>query len=300
MDKLEAIRVFIEVAKQKSFVAASQHLAMSAPAVTRAIAQLEQGLGVSLLNRTTRNVRLSDAGLRFLTDAKRIVEDLEEAEAAAAGVYAEPKGMLTVTSPVLFGEKHVMPIITEYLTLYPEMSVRAMNYDRITHLLEEEMHIAIRIGHLKDSNLYATQVGQILRLHCASPTYLKKHTPPKQPSDLQQHQIIFSTSPDSTPIWRFNNKGKTEHIKLSPRLYCNQIGASISAALQGHGIVRALSYQVSEHLQQGDLKTVLDEFQEAPLPVNVVRIEGKRSNAKIRSFLDLAISRLQENKIINP
>lgn len=299
MDKLEAMQVFIEVAKQSSFVGASEQLNLSAPAVTRSIAALEASLDVKLFNRTTRHVKLTEAGNRFLVDARRILEDLEEAEAAATGIYTTPKGTLTITAPVLFGEKHVMPVITEYLTNNPKVSVKAVFSDRITSLLEEELDIAIRIGHLKDSNLYATQVGHVRRMVCGSPEYFANHGTPATPAELSQHSIIFSGTYESSPIWRFINNGKKEAIKFTPRLHCNQNGAAIKAALDGYGLTRSMSYQVGDKLEQGLLQCVLADYEEPPLPVNVVRIEGRRMSSKTRSFVDLAVARLKANPFIH-
>lgn len=299
MDKLHTIRVFIEVAKQQSFVAAGEKMGISAPTVTRAIATLETDLGAKLFNRTTRHVRVTESGARFLEDTRRIIEDLEEAEASVRGVYTQPNGTLTVTAPVLFGEKHVMPIITEYLGFNPEVSVKVMLYDRITSLVEEELDVAIRIGHLKDSNLYATTVGQVRRIVCGAPQYFEKHGKPDQPSDLINHSIIFPTTFESTNQWPFNNKGKKEFIKLSPRLYCNQNAAALNAAILGHGITRLMSYQVGEELEKGNLERVLTSYEEASLPVSVVHLEGRRANAKIRSFIDLAVERLREIPFIH-
>ncbi len=300
MDKLHTIKVFIEVARQQSFAAAGEKMGLSAPTVTRSIATLEARLGAKLFNRTTRLVRLTESGTRFLQDAKRIIEDLEEAEAAVKGVYTKPSGVLTVTAPVLFGEKHVMPIITEYLERNPEVSVRAMLYDKVTSLMEEELDVAIRIGHLKDSSLYAATVGQVRRIVCGSPKYFKRYGKPDYPSDLKNHTIIFPTTFESTNQWPFNINGKKEIIKLNPRLRCNQNAAALKAATLGHGITRLMSYQVGEELEKGTLQSILTGYEEAPLPVSVLHLEGRRANAKIRSFIDLAVERLRANPFINP
>lgn len=299
MDKLDAMKVFVEVAKYKSFVGASKHLNLSAPAVTRFVASLEVSLGVKLFNRTTRHVRLTESGERFLTDTKRILDDILEAEAAATGIYSEPKGTLTITAPVLFGEKHILPIITEYLELNQAVTVKTFFSDRVTSLIEEELDIAIRIGHLKDSNLYATHVGNVNRIVCSSPAYFKKHGKPVYPSDLTKHSIVFPTTFESSPVWHFINNGKKETVKLNPRLQCNQTNSALQAAIQGFGITRLMSYQIGKELESGSLQSVLTPYEEEPLPVNIIRIEGRRSNAKIRSFLDLATKRLKANPFIH-
>lgn len=299
MDKLDAMKVFVEVAKHQSFIGASKQLNLSAPAVTRFVASLETSLGVKLFNRTTRHVRLTESGEHFLTDSKRILEDIVEAEAAATGIYSTPKGTLTITAPVLFGEKHILPIITEYLELNQEVTVKTLFSDRVTSLVEEELDIAIRIGHLKDSNLYATHVGNVHRIVCSSPDYFKKYGKPTHPSDLNDHNIVFPTTFETSPVWHFINNGKKEVVKLNPRLHCNQTNLALQAAIQGFGITRLMSYQVGEELEKGTLQSVLTGYEEKPLPVNIIRIEGRRSSAKIRSFLDLATKRLEANPFIH-
>ncbi|HBS42027.1 MAG TPA: LysR family transcriptional regulator [Oceanospirillales bacterium] len=296
MDKLEAMRVFTAVADCQSFVSASRELDLSAPAVTRSIAQLEQSLGVKLFNRTTRQVRLTDVGMRYYEDARRILEDVEQAEATASGSYAEPKGVLSLTAPVLFGQKYIVPVVAEYLQQNPAVSVDAMFYDRVSNILDEGLDVAIRIGHLKDSSFYATEVGSIQRVVCASPEYLKKHGTPQQPSDLTGHEIIHALTVEPSTTWRFEStpQGK-ESVRLSPRLRYNQNSAAIAAACMGMGITRVMSYQVAEELNQGSLTRILQDFESAPLPVHIVYMEGRQTNAKIRAFVDLAVKRLREN-----
>ena len=300
MDKLDTIRVFIEVAKQQAFSTAANKLGLSAPSVTRSIAELESRLGVKLLTRTTRHVRLTESGARFLQDAQRIVEDLTEAEAMVKGIYNKPSGTLTITAPVLFGEKHVIPIVTEYLQRNPEVSVQTKFYDRVTSLVEEELDVAIRIGHLRDSGLYATEVGKVRRIVCASADYLEQNGHPDTPDDLANHSIIVPISTENTNQWSFNVNGKKEIIKLNSRLRCNQNGAALRAAVLGHGITSLMSYQIGEELEKGTLKSLLTDYEEAPLPVNIIHLEGRRANAKIRAFIDLAIERFRANPFINP
>ncbi len=299
MDKLEAMRVFIEVAECQSFVAASRKLDLSAPAVTRSISQLEKTLAVRLFNRTTRHVRLTDSGARFFEDAKRILEDVEQALATASGSYAEPKGVLSVTAPVLFGQIHVAPILTEYLQQNPSVSVRAVFYDRISNILDEGLDVAIRIGHLKDSSIYATPVGSVQRLVCASPSYLQKHGIPSHPSELKDHEIIQASTVEPSSSWQFESSTGKESVKLSPRLHCSQNGAAITAAKQGFGITRLMSYQVGEELKNGSLTRILQNYENKPLPVNIVHLEGRQANAKIRAFIDLATERLRANPYID-
>jgi DNA-binding transcriptional LysR family regulator len=293
------MRVFVEVAECKSFVAASRKLGLSAPAVTRTIAQLEHDLGVRLFNRTTRHVRLTDSGNQFFVDVKRILEDVEQAEASASGSYTEPKGVLTVTAPVLFGQKHVAPILAEYLQNNPSVTVKALFYDRVTNILDEGLDVAVRIGHLKDSSIYAIEVGSVQRVVCASPDYLKKHGIPTHPSELKDHDIINASTVESSTTWRFQSPEGKQVVKVSPRLHCNQNGAAITAAKQGFGITRLMSYQVGEECNNGALTRILRDYETDPLPVNIIHLEGRQANAKIRSFIELAVARLRDNPYID-
>lgn len=299
MNKLEAMRVFVEVAQCQSFVAASRRLELSAPAVTRFVAQLEQALGVLLFNRNTRHVRLTDAGARFFEDAKRILEDVEQAEAMVSGSYAEPRGILSVTAPVLFGQKHIVPIITEYLQQNPSVTVRALFYDRVSNILDEGLDVAIRIGDLRDSGIYATTVGSVQRVVCASPAYLKKFGEPGHPSELVDHAIINASTVEPSMTWRFESQGGGETVKISPRLHCSQNGTAIAAARQGLGITRLMSYQIGEEFVDGSLKRILRSYETKPLPVSILHLEGRQANAKIRSFIDLAVARLRANPFID-
>jgi DNA-binding transcriptional LysR family regulator len=299
MDKLGTIRVFVEAAVHQSFVAASRNLDMSAPVVTRAIAQLEASLGVKLFNRTTRHVRLTDAGERFLSDMKHLLEDLEQAEAAASGSYLNPKGTLSITAPVLFGQKYIIPIVTEYLEQNPAVSVKAVFYDRIGNMLEEGLEVAIRIGYLQDTSFYATHVGNVRRVVCGSPDYFAKYGIPERPDDLVNHKIIIASTVETSTSWKFMSSGGKEIVKVSPHLDCNQNGAAINAAILGCGVTRLMSYQVGEDIKSGKLQKVLVEYETEPLPINIIHLEGRRTTAKIRSFIDLCIERLRANPFIN-
>jgi DNA-binding transcriptional LysR family regulator len=285
--------VFVAVAEAEGFAAAARRLRMSPPAVTRAVATLEERLGVRLLTRTTRLVRTTDAGARYLEDARRILLEADEADEAAAGINATPRGHLAVTAPVLFGKIFVMPIITAYQETFKETTVSALFVDRVANLADEGLDVGIRIGALPDSSLRAIPVGQVRRVVCASPAYLKKHGIPKTPADLAQHPIIAATSVSAGSEWTFaNGKGKTG-VRLSPRILVNTNDGAAEAARSGFGLTRLISYQVANELAAGTLKTVLADFEEASLPVHVIHREGRHGSAKVRSFVDLAVATLK-------
>ncbi|WP_284449863.1 LysR family transcriptional regulator [Spongiibacter tropicus] len=296
MDKLEAMRVFATVVEEGSFVDASRMLDLSAPAVTRSVARLEAALGIPLFHRSTRHVRLTDAGQRYYSHAKAILESVEEADAAVTGSYLAPSGRLAVTAPVLFGQKYVTPIIQDYLAEYDKVSVNAVFLDRVTNLLEDNLDVAVRIGHLADSSLFATHVGDICRVVCASPTYLERRGIPDTPEALVNHDIIQSTAAEPLSSWSFGKR----KVKLSPRVQYNQNAGAIQAALMGGGITRLMSYQVAEELANGSLVRLLSEFEPPSMPVSIVYLEGRKANAKIRAFVDLAVESLRNNPLLNP
>ncbi|WP_228744300.1 LysR family transcriptional regulator [Marinobacter salsuginis] len=299
MDKIVLMRIFVEAAESESFVGAGQRLDMSAPTVTRAIAQLEGSLGVRLFNRTTRRVRLTESGNRYYQDAKRILEEIEDVESALVGVYREPKGVLSVTAPVLFGRKYIVPILIGFLDRHPEIKVKAVFYDRVSNILDEGLDVAIRIGNLKDSSQFAVRVGNVQKVVCGSPDYLGKHGVPNHPGDLADHQIIQSSAVEPSTNWWFESSGGKVSVRVSPRLQFNQNDSAISAVKSGYGITRLMSYQVGEEFQTGSLVRILQEHEAEPIPINIVYLEGLRASGKIRSFVDLAKEKLQNNLLIN-
>lgn len=299
MDRFHEMTVFVAVAEEESFSAAARRLRMSPPAVTRAVAFLEERLGVRLLTRTTRLVRTTDAGARYLEDARRILLEADEADEAAAGINATPRGNLAVTAPALFGKLYVMPIIMAYLRAYKQTTVSALFVDRVVNLLEEGLDVGLRIGVLPDSSLRAIRVGQVRRVVCAAPAYLEKHGIPKTPADLSDHQIIDATAVSAGAEWTFVKGKEKIGVKLSPRIRVNTNDGAIEAAKGGFGLARLISYQIASELAAGKIKTVLSAYEEAPLPVHVIHREGRQGSAKVRSFVDLAVEKLRADKALD-
>jgi len=296
MDRLQLMTVFMAVAEEESFAAGARRLGMSPPAVTRAIAALEDRLGVKLLTRTTRYVRVTDAGNRYLDDARRIIGEMDEADEAAAGINAEPRGHLAVTAPVMFGRLFVIPGIVDYLQRYPEMQVSAVFLDRVVNLLEEGFDVGIRIGELPDSSMRAIRVGQVRRVLCASPSYLADKGMPLKPPELVHHNIIASSTVSPVVDWKFS-QGIT--VRVKPRLTVTSNDAAIEAVKNGIGISRLLSYQIEADLSSGKLQTLLVEFEPPPLPIHVIHREGRYASAKTRTFVDLIVARLRSAQAIN-
>jgi DNA-binding transcriptional LysR family regulator len=293
MDRFHLMNVFVAVAEAQSFAGGARRLGLSPPAVTRAVAALEERLGIKLLTRTTRYVRATDAGLRYLDSARRLLAEADEADEEAAGVHAVPRGQLAVTAPVLFGGMFVMPGIVEFLACYPDVSVSALFLDRVVNLLEEGIDVGVRIGALPDSTLRAIPVGQVRRVVCAAPAYLKRHGNPKEPQQLAQHTVISASPVTPALEWRFGSGRKGAAVKIAPRLTVTSNDAAIQAALQGFGITRLMSYQIAAALAAGRLKRLLAEHEPPPLPIHVLYREGRQASAKVRHFVDLLVERLR-------
>lgn len=296
MDRWQAMRIFVRVAETGSFAETARQMNMSAPAVTRSVAGLEELIGTRLLVRTTRSVKLTEAGRVYVDDCRRILADIQEAEASAAGSYATPTGTLAVTASLLFGQMYVMPIITEYLDTYPEMASRTLFLDRPVNIVEEGVDVAVRIGHLPDSGFTAVKVGTVRRVICGSPDYFEKHGIPITPADLKRHRIAASTSAWASPDWKFANDHR---VTVDPALDCNTNDAAIAAAVSGWGLTRVLSYQIGPALIAGDLQIVLAEHEQPPLPIHVIYPEGRHAPAKVRSFVEMAVARLRANRLLN-
>ncbi len=295
MDRFDAMRAFVAVADAASFAAAARLLGQSPPAVTRAVAALEERIGARLLHRTTRRVQLTDAGARYLADARRILAELDEAEASAAGAHMAPRGQLGLTAPVMFGRMYVAPIVLDFLARHPAVTARMMLADRVVDMMEEGLEVAVRIAHLEDSSLTAVRVGEVRRVVCASPSFLARHGRPRAPADVTRASLVtFATGPVPDP-WVFAKDGAVERFAPDARFSANSNDVTIAAAEAGAGFVRALSYQIAPQLRAGTLEIVLPEYEEPPLPVHVVHIAGRRASARLRAFVDFAVERLRRD-----
>lgn len=293
MDRLHLMSVYVAVVEAGGFASAARRLQLSPPAVTRAIAALEERLGVKLLNRTTRHVRMTDAGQKYFEDARHVINLANEADDAVLGINAEPRGQLTLTASVLFGRLHVIPSIIDYLQQYPEVEVNALFVDRVVNMLEEGVDVAVRIGELPDSSYRALRVGEVRRELFASPDYLAKHGTPTTPGDLVNHRIIVARGLTPTNEFRFTLDGAPHCVKFKPQLSVSDNDSAAAAAIAGLGITRLLSYQVAGALATGKLQRVLGQFDNPALPVHIVHREGRLSSAKIRTFVDLLAVRLR-------
>jgi len=293
MDRLEAMSVLLAAVETGSLSAAGRKLEMPLPTVSRKVSELEAHIGTRLLHRSTRRLTLTDAGQAYVGACKRILNDVDEAERAAAGEYSAPRGDLVVTAPIVLGRLHVVPVTTEFLKAYPEVDVRLVLGDRVVNLLDDRVDLAIRIGELPDSTLVATRIGSIRQVVCGSPTYFAERGKPKRPDQLSTHDCISFEGLTAADSWKFPAGKSDESVAVRSRLIVNTAEAAIAAAIAGAGITRLLSYQIASAKTDGKLDVVLSKFEPKPWPVSMVYAGHGRLPLKLRAFLDFSIPRLR-------
>jgi DNA-binding transcriptional LysR family regulator len=293
MDRLESMMTLLAAVEAGSLSGASRKLGMPLATVSRKVSELEAHLRTRLVNRTSRRLTLTDAGRSYIVACKRILEDIGEAERAAAGEYVAPRGDLTITAPIVFGRLHVLPVAIAFLAAYPDVDIRLALSDRVVNLQEDDIDLAVRIGELPDSSLIATRVGAIRQVVCGSPAYFARRRPPKTPRDLEAHDCISFEGLASPAGWRFAVGKSSVSVAIHSRLIVNTAEAAIDAALAGVGLTRVLSYQVAGALRDGTLVLALRKFEPAPAPVSLVHAGQGLLPLKLRAFLDFAAPRLK-------
>jgi DNA-binding transcriptional LysR family regulator len=298
VDRFLTLKVFIAVGEEQSFTAAARRLALSPPAVTRAVSALEQSLGVKLLQRTTRIVRLTEAGARYLLDCKRVLSELDDADQAASGAQGEVRGTLALTASVLFGRAFVAPLVHAFLSRHPKVNIRALFVDRVVDLIEEGLDVAVRVAHLADASFTAIRVGAVRNVVCASPAYLKRYGLPRTLDELKERAAFCFSADRSPPAWSFRVGKRTLAIRPSARLIVNSPEVAMQGAIAGDGLTRVLSYQAASAVKAGQLRVILSEFEPEPIPIHVIHREGKRAAARVRTFVDFAVAELRANPLL--
>ena len=285
MDRLDAMAVFVTVADLRGFAPAARRLSLSPSAVTRMVAALEERLSIRLLQRTTRSVRLTDAGARYLARARRILADVAEAEDAAQAERSEPTGRFVLAAPNMFGRLEVAPLMSAFLSRYPAVVGELTLADRLVNLIEEGVDAAVRIGELADSSLVARKVGETRRVVVASPKYLARRKKVRTPADLVSHQLVHFTGMSLAAEWTFAGERR---VGFTPAFVTNSGDAALGHAENGGGLTMQLAYQVAPAVRAGRLKVVLADFEPPPLPIHVVYPTTRLLSAKVRAFVDLA------------
>lgn len=288
MERFRDMQLFAAMAGQPSLASAARRACVSGPTLVRAIARLEARLHVTLLQRSTQGVSLTDAGSAYLADCLQLLASVDAAEASAKGAHVQAQGNLRVFLPLLFSRYLMAPVLADYLERYPDMRVAARYHDYDPNLHEEGLDVAILVGELPSSSLIARPLGQVRQLLCASPDYLATHGEPRHPSELKQHRLIASAE---HVHWDFPGY----LLKARARLSCSTVQGAINAAVQGAGVVRCLSYPLHGPLGSGQLRRILPAYEGPPLPVNVVYREGRNAPMRVRSFVDHCVAALREH-----
>ncbi|MEM8630737.1 MAG: LysR family transcriptional regulator [Pseudomonadota bacterium] len=288
MDRIKELEVFTEIAAAGSLAAAGRRLNLSPPAVTRILSGLEDRLGVRLVQRTTRNLHLTEAGLRFRASAHRLLEDMDAAEREAAGAGLVPQGRVAVTASTSFGRLAVAPVFAAYLDAHPRVQGSLQLWDRNVNLIEEGIDVAVRIGALPDTGLIARRLGAVRRILVASPEYLARMGAPAGPDDLALHRFIAFRG--LMPTDRILFDGATRAV--TPWLEINDALSAVRLAEAGYGITVALSYMTLPQIAEGSLVEVLPDVAPPARPVHLVWPEARLPTPAVRAFLDHAHPKL--------
>ncbi len=295
MDRFEAMSMLIGVVEKGSFSAAARTMRVPVTTVTRKISDLESVLGAKLLVRTTRKLSLTDAGISYLAAARRIIDQVEEAEREVAGEFTAPKGELVVTAPIQFGQLHVLPVLIDFLALFPQINVRLLLLDRNVQLVEDHVDMAVRIGKLPDSTMIATAIGSMRMVVCASPEFLADSAIPQRPEELQRLPCVTFDGPTPSPGWQLRDPQTNAPmiVPVTSRLSVTTVEGAVRAAIRNVGVTRLLYYQVADAIKAGKLQVILEQFEPDPAPVSLVHAARGQMPLKMRRFLDFALPRLR-------
>lgn len=287
MDRFATLAAFVKVVEMQGFASAARRMGVSPSAVTRLVAALEDHLGVRLLQRTTRSVSLTDEGERYLLQAQRILAELGEADASMQAGRTAPFGRLVLSAPLVFGRVHVGPLLSAYLTRFPQVHGELLLGDRIVSLIEEGVDIAVRIGELTDSSLRSRRVGETRRVVVASPNYLSRYGMPSDPAALSRHRCIHFSGFGGGSEWEFEHGGVRSRVPVNPSFVTNSADSAIQHALSGGGLTTVLAYQAEDAIRTGALVVVLSAYERPPLPIQLVYPTSRLLAAKVRAFIDM-------------
>jgi len=298
MDRLDEFAVFLAVLETGSLAAAARRLRRSPAAVTRTLAALEARVGARLIERTTRKLAVTEAGRRLAEEARAVLAGYE---AAIAREDDGPlRGFIRVSAPLVFGRRHVAPVLAAFLDAHPQVSAELVLNDRNLDMVDAGLDVALRIGALSDSSLVARRVGEVRRVVAAAPSYLTQRGTPGRPADLADHEIVYASTQPGPIEWRFDGPRGPQTVRLRPRLMVNAVEPVIEAAVQGRGVTRVLSYQLADELADGRLARLLAPYEPAPIPVQLVTVSARLMPLRVRAFLDFAAAELTRLEVIRP
>jgi DNA-binding transcriptional LysR family regulator len=298
LDKLVAMRAFVEIVDRGSLTAAGERLGKSLPTMVRTLAALEKSLGAVLLRRTTRSMSLTAEGRDYLARCRRILADVEEAELALGAEPSEPRGELRMTAPLLFGQMHVAPAVVDFVRRHTQVSVDLLLVDRVIDLVDEGIDVALRIAPLADSSMIAIPVGEVRRVVVASPELLERTDVPQRPEDLADRPCVRFSGISPSNVWRFRERGKDLSIHARGGFTCNQASASLEACAGGLGFGRFLCYQAEPLVAAGRLRVVLRDFEPEPVPVSLCYRDARLVSTRLRALLDFLRDRLRARPVL--
>lgn len=298
IDRLDAIKTFVEIVDAGSFSSAARRLGVSVPAVSRRLASFEERLGALLMNRTTRRLDLTECGQSYYDRAKRILADLDAAESELADIRQSPAGLLKVAAPGVFGRAFVAPVIPEFLTLYPRIRVD-LSLGRGSETTEAaDVDAAIQLGPQVQSQGVATRaLGSFRQVLCAAPDYVRRAGAPTRPEDLAQHDCILESSSDRAAAWRFRREGRDVELPIQGRLVCDDSDAVLGAALAGSGVARISSFQVREHVRDRRLEVLLEDFEPPPIPTFITCPKHAAATPKVNAFVHFLAQSISQERL---
>ena len=294
MDRLEALSILVRAVEAGRLSAASRQMGIPLPTVSRNVAELEAHLKTTLLVRSRKGLQLTEAGRSYVAGAKGILENITQVERAAAGEYMAPTGDLVIAAPIVFGRQHLLPVVGEFLSAFPDVNLRLIQSDKNMHLIDDHIDAALRIGELADSALKAMALGSVRLVICASPSYIASHGRPNSPEDLSGHSCILAEAFGMPQTWRIKTQKGEIAVPVRSRLIVNTMEAAIDAAVAGVGLTLALSYQVAEQVRRGELQILLTKFKQPAWPVHFLYNGQDRMPLKLRAFLDFSAPRLRQ------
>jgi DNA-binding transcriptional LysR family regulator len=293
MDRLDAMSVFVQTVDSGSLSAAARKLSMPLTTVSRRLAELEAHLGAPLLIRSTRKLALTEAGRGYLATCRQILDLVGAAESGMARVHQQPRGLVTMTAPLVFGRIVLVPMLTELLSEFAEIDLRLLLGDRNLDLIDEQVDLALRIGALPSTSLRAVQVGSVREVVCASPEHFARHGMPSRPEDLQHHPCITFSAIEDARHWDFARDGRRHSVPIRSRLIVNTAEAAIDAAIAGVGVTRVLSYQVRDAIHRGRLVIALPDDEAPEIPVSLLFPGATPMPPKLRVTIDHLVPKLR-------
>lgn len=295
MDVMQSMAVFRRVVEAKNFSAVARETSMSQSTVSKHIAALEERLGTKLLNRSTRSLKLTEAGKEYYHHCIRILNDFQEAEASVGKGKIKPTGTLRISTSAAFGRTFILPYLKEFFDTYPDINIDLLFDDEYVDLVKQGIDLAIRIGPLEDSTLIARKIGNSPRLVLASPDYLVKHGRPKKPSDLSKHDCLFFSLQKSPDLWYFNSiQQGDESVRVSGRLKTSSPDAICDATVQGLGISIMCEWYARTQIKQGRLKVILEDYRPTTWDIHAVYPERKFVPQKVKHMIEFLAEKVKQ------